>query len=354
MTKSMENNSKFINILLDELIQSDHLLKLVKSEAFSFSLADIAVATNPKSHGFHFIKSEYFWNIFKAKITENNLSNLIVLIDSKIQNLVMTESRISSCIVTTNFELSMAKASKIFYEHKFTSINQHLDGRLSGTAKIHPSSLVSPQAFIGEYVEIGEGVEIMPGATIGAYTSIGDFSKIFPRVCIYTHVKIGKNCRIHSGTVIGSDGFGYVFDQGQHQKIWHIGSVIINNHVEIGANSCVDAGTFVPTMISDHCIIDNLVQVAHNTQLGKGVVICGQAGTAGSCIIGDYTVLGGRAAIGPHCELGKYTKVAGGGMVTKSWGDSVELAGHPARPMKEWLRNLALINRLDKKSKKDN
>ncbi len=352
MTKSMEINSTPSKIKLSELLEADQLLSCVKKDIESFSHDEIAIATDPKDHSLHFIKSEQYWKIFHEKIKKNNFSKLLVIADTKLKDLILAEKSIATCLLSTNVELSMALASKIFHQHKFVNCNNHLDGRLSGTAKIHPSALVSPLAFIGEYVEIAAGVEIMPGSYIGPYVSIGENSEVFPRVTIYSHVKIGKNCRIHAGTVVGSDGFGYVFDKGKHVKIWHIGSVIIKDDVEIGANCCVDAGTFVPTLIGDKCIIDNQVQIAHNTQLGTGVVICGQSGTGGSSKIGDYTVCGGRVAIGPQVELGKYVKVAGGGMVTKSFGDGVELGGHPARPLKEWLRSLALLNRLDKESKK--
>ncbi len=353
MTKSMEKNSTSIKINIAELLKADQLLSCVKKDIETFSHNEIAIATVPKDGCLHFIKSEYFWKIFQEKAQKNNYTKLLIIADSKLKDLVLAENRVATCLLSTNVELSMANTSKVFYQSKFGKINHHLDGRLSGTANIHPSAFVSPLAFIGEYVEIAAGAEIMPGVYVGAHSCIGENTKLFPHVSIYNFVKIGKNCRIHSNTVIGADGFGYVFDKGSHVKIWHIGSVIIKDDVEIGANSCVDAGTFIPTLIGDKCIIDNQVQVAHNTQLGTGVVLCGQTGTAGSAKIGDYAVCGGRVAIGPQVEIGKYAKIAGGAMVTKSFGDGVELGGHPARPLKEWLRSIALLNRLEKTSKKD-
>jgi UDP-3-O-[3-hydroxymyristoyl] glucosamine N-acyltransferase len=290
MTKSMEKSSTLEGFDINELLKADKLLSKIKSNLDKIYYDQIALPTDPKSNHFHFIKSEYFWNIFKEKIQKNKCSNLIVLADQKLKELILAEPLVTTCLVTPNFELSMALASKVLHDKKFSHINHHLDGRISGTAVIHPSALVSPLAFIGEYVEIQANVEIMPGTYVGAHSTIGESTKLFPKVSIYTHVKIGKNCRIHSGTVIGSDGFGYVFHQGQHVKIWHIGSVIIKDDVEIGANSCIDAGTFIPTLISEKCIIDNLVQVGHNTQVRCGSCTMWSSWYCRKFKIGNYTV----------------------------------------------------------------
>lgn len=348
----MAKNNTNTSILVSELLAKDSSLVLIKSQLDRFAIDRVAIATDPQANSLHFIKSEYFWKIFSDKIKAKNIQNVLVVIDKSLESVALAHEHIATCLVATNVELSMAKISKVIFDAKFKNINHHLDGRISGTALIHPTALVSPQAFIGENVVVEEHVEILPGAHVSANCHIGSGTILFPKTCLYSFVILGKNCRIHGGTVIGSDGFGYVFEKGVHVKIWHVGGVNIGNNVEIGANSCVDAGTFVPTLIGDGSIIDNQVQIAHNTQLGKGVVLCGQAGTGGSSKMGDYVVFGGRAALAPQCELGSFTKVAGGGMVTKSWGESLELAGHPARPLKEWLKNLANINRLDKKKEK--
>ncbi len=351
MIKNMEKSKTSIKINVSELLEQDNSLTLVKSLIQHFSVDEIAIATDPRSNSLHFIKSEYYWKIFNEKLESQDLKETLVVVDKKLEVLAKATPRVATCLISSNVELSMAKTSKILYQAKFKNLSNVLDGRIAGTASIHPTALVSPQAFIGEHVVIHENVEILPGVHISAHCTVGAESIIFPKVCLYPFVTLGKKCRIHAGTVLGSDGFGYVFDKGVHTKIWHIGGVRIGHSVEIGSNSCVDAGTFVPTIIGDHCIIDNQVQIAHNTHLGKGVVLCGQVGTGGSSKIGDYVVFGGRAALAPQCEVGNFTKVAGGGMVTKNWGESLELAGHPARPLKEWLKNLALVNRLEKNSK---
>ena len=239
--------------------------------------------------------------------------------------------------------------SKYFYDAIYQEIPWHLDGRQDGTAVIHPTAKVSQQVFIGAHARIGEGVFIFPGAVIGPYCVIEKASVIYPNVTIYPFSKLGAYVRVHGGAVIGSDGFGYEFNGKQHEKIWHFGGVYIEDFVEIGANSCIDSGTFYPTVIKSGVKIDNQVQIAHNTLVEEHVVLCGQSGTAGSSKIGAYTVMGGRAALGPQCELGKQCQIAGNAMITKSWPDKSILGGHPARPLDEWMRGVAYLKKLIKK-----
>ena len=125
-----------------------------------------------------------------------------------------------------------------------------------------------------------------------------------------------------------------------------MGSVIIDNFVEVGANSCIDGGTFSPTLIGQGCKIDNQVQVGHNCRLGKGVILCGQVGLAGSCVVGDYTVIGGRAALGPGVVVGKAAQIAGNAGVIGNVGDGEIVGGFPARDIKEWMKGVAFLRKL--------
>src|SRR5690606_2968050 len=168
---------------------------------------------------------------------------------------------------------------------------------------------------------------------------------------LYPFTRIGKNCRIHSGTVIGSDGYGYTFHQGQHLKIWHMGGVIIHDDVEIGSNTSIDMGTFSPTIIGSGTRIDNLCQIAHNVKIGRGCIICGQGAIAGSAVLEDYVVLAGRAAVGPDAHLGMGTQLAGGAMVNEgvTWPAGSKLGGHPAKDIKEWMRGIAYLRNMSLK-----
>ena len=145
--------------------------------------------------------------------------------------------------------------------------------------------------------------------------------------------------------MIGSDGFGYNFDQGEHLKIWHIGGVVIGNDVEVGACTTIDSGTFTPTLLGDGSKLDNQVQIAHNCKLGRGVIMCGQSGLAGSATLGDYTLVGGKAAVGPGFTLGDRCQIGGAAVVNNDWPDDSILGGHPARPVKEWLRGVAHLRK---------
>ena len=174
---------------------------------------------------------------------------------------------------------------------------------------------------------------------------IHEGTEIFPNTVVYRNVKIGKHVRIHGNCTIGADGFGYNFKNGEHLKVWHMGSVIIHDHVEIGAGTCIDSGTFSPTIIGAGSKIDNLVQIGHNCRLGKGVILCGQSGLAGSCSLGDYVVLGGKAAVGNGVTVGKASQIAGNAGVISNIGDGVVVGGFPARDIKEWMKGVAYVRK---------
>ena len=159
-------------------------------------------------------------------------------------------------------------------------------------------------------------------------------------------MKIGKRVRIHANCTIGADGFGYNFYKGEHLKVWHMGSVVIGDDVEFGANSCADSGTFSPTVVGAGSKLDNFCHLGHNAHLGKGVILCGGAAVAGSATLEDYVVLGGQAAIGNAITIGKGTQVAAMSGVIGDVEPGSTVGGYPARNFKEWMRGVALIRKL--------
>lgn len=241
--------------------------------------------------------------------------------------------------------ISMSKLSAPFYERKVRGLNSWHDGRQSGEAQVDPTSLIAQGVFLGENVKIGANVRIHAGVVISSHCEIGEGSEIYPNVTIYPFTKIGKHVRLHGGSTIGADGFGYNFDAGVHHKVWHFGGVVLGDHVEIGANSCVDSGTFSPTLIGAGSKLDNHVQIGHNCQLGHGVIVCGHVALGGSTKLGDFTVVGGKAGFGNGLTLGKACQVAGGALVNCDWPDGSVVAGHPARPLKEWLKGVAWLRK---------
>lgn len=274
-------------------------------------------------------------NKFFSKCNEELISSLKIRCEKE-------KSLIS---LTKNFSVSLSKISKKFYDIKVANLNSQVDGRKLSTAAIHPSARIAENVFIGENVIIGEDVVIMPGVTILANSSIGNGTIIYPNTTIYSNTKIGQYCRIHAACVIGSDGFGYNFFEGIHLKVWHFGGVVVQDHVEMGANCTIDQGTFSPTIIGEGSKFDNQVHIAHNVKIGRGVILCGQVGIAGSSQVGDYCVFGGKSGLSDGVTLGAKSQVAGACMVTTNWGESSVLGGHPGRPLNEWMRGIAFVRK---------
>lgn len=210
-----------------------------------------------------------------------------------------------------------------------------------------PQPGVHPTAALGQGVKIGEGVSIGAGVVIGDNVTIGDDTYIHPRVVIEDGVTIGKKVIIQGGAVIGSDGFGFVTTSpGQHYKIPHIGGVIIEDEVEIGANVCIDRGTMGCTIVKKGSKIDNLVHLGHNVILGEGCLIVAQVGISGSVQLGDRVIMAGQVGTVGHINIGSDTVIAGRGGVTGNVPPGSFYSGFPARPHKEQLKNDAAVRKL--------
>lgn len=340
-----------------ELKEHDSSLHLLVPEHFDEDISGISNVKYLNKKSIVFLKNKKFLNLFleTASIKQDEIISLElgVIFSEKLwlmikddEELIVTIKQIFKFIASTpNVDLTMSCLSKPFYDKKFSEINDIVDGRQMDTAKVHATSWIAQNAFIGEGVVIGANVKIHPGVVVMAHSKIGDDCEIYPNVVIYQFTKVGKNCRIHANASIGSDGFGYNFDEGVHHKVWHMGGVIINDNVEIGSGTCIDQGTFSPTIIGQGSKIDNLVHIGHNNELGTGTILCALVGTAGSAIIGDYSVFGGQAAIAPGVEIGKGCQVAGGSGVTSNWPDGAILGGFPARNLKEWMKGIAFVRR---------
>ena len=190
---------------------------------------------------------------------------------------------------------------------------------------------VDPLAFVSPTAEIGKDVYIAPFAYIGDNVKIGDGSRIYPHVTIYEGCRIGRNVTIHAGSVIGADGFGFAPNQEGYEKIPQIGIVIIEDNVEIGANTCVDRSTMGQTIIHQGVKLDNLIQVAHNCEIGENTVMSAQVGMAGSTKIGAWCMVGGQAGFSGHIHVADKTFVgAQCGVISNTKGDGEQLIGSPA------------------------
>lgn len=217
---------------------------------------------------------------------------------------------------------------------------------------------VHPTAVLGEGVKLGAGVSIGAGSVIGDGASIGDGTRINPRVVVYPGTTIGARVVIHSGAVLGADGFGYVRDNetGRYTQFPQQGTLVIEDDVEIGANTTIDRGALGETRIGRGVKIDNLVHIGHNCKIGEDVIIVALTGISGSCTIGRGAVIAGQVGLGDHVTIGE--GVILGGQAGVYSGKTLELEGHkpgtvfagtPAKPLQEHLRELATVARLAKR-----
>jgi UDP-3-O-[3-hydroxymyristoyl] glucosamine N-acyltransferase len=223
---------------------------------------------------------------------------------------------------------------------------------------VHTSAVVGDNASVGEGASIGPMVSVAPGASIGARSvigpgcvlgrdvSVGADCVLHPRVVIEDRCRIGDRCIIHSGTVVGADGFGFATVDGAHHKVPQVGIAVIEDDVELGANVCIDRAALGETRIGRGTKVDNLVQIAHNVQIGEHCLVVAQVGISGSCRIGHHTVFAGQSGCSGHLDIGSGVVLSARAVAIKDVPDGVTLSGYPARPHREWLKTQANLQRL--------
>ena len=205
---------------------------------------------------------------------------------------------------------------------------------------------IGPYVVIGDGARIGDGTRIDAHVTLGAGVEIGSDCHLYPGVCLYSGTTVGDRVCVHSGARLGSDGFGYVFRDGQHAKIPHVGGCIVESDVEIGANTTIDRGSIDDTVIGAGTKIDNLVQIGHNVRVGRLCLIMAQAGVAGSARVEDGCILAGQVGVAGHHTIGRGARVAAQAGVFGDVPAGETWSGYPARPHREALRAQAAMFRL--------
>ncbi len=242
--------------------------------------------------------------------------------------------------------IAFAKILPLFFPEPALPAGIHPTAIVQSGARVHPTAHVGPWCVVGENAQIGPRSVLQGGNHVGARCVLGEEVNLFPNVTIYPGTEIGNRVRIHSGTVVGSDGFGYVLDAGAHRKVPQIGNVIIRDDVEIGANVTIDRGALGPTIIGKGTKIDNLVQIAHNVTIGDHCLVVSQVGIAGSTRVGSYVILAGQVGIAGHLKVGNRVSVAAQSGVMNNIPDGEKWLGAPAQPDRQAKRQLIAIQRL--------
>jgi len=255
-------------------------------------------------------------------------------------------SKIKVLIRVSNARVAFAKALALFFPEPVFPPGVHPSAVIAGDAQVDSTAHIGPHCVVGSRSRIGPRVALISGVCVADGCLLGEGAVLFPNVTLYPRTILGQRVRIHSGTVIGSDGFGYVQDAGIHLKVPQIGNVEIGDDVEIGANVTIDRGALGPTVIGKGTKIDNLVQIGHNVQVGEHCLLIAQAAVAGSTKLGNYVVLAGQAGIAGHLVLGNRAVVAARAGVMHNIPEGETWFGAPAQPDREGKRQVIALRQL--------
>ncbi len=245
-----------------------------------------------------------------------------------------------------NVRLALAKVLPLFYPEPVYMPEIHATAVVAPSAEIDSSAYVGPYCVIEDHVKIGEKSVLTSHIFVGSHSAIGPRTRLFSNVSIYPETKIGARVRIHSGSVIGSDGYGYIFDEGVHHKIPQVGNVVIEDDVEIGACVTIDCGALGSTVIGKGTKIDNQVQIGHNAMTGEHCLIVSQTGVAGSTQLGNFVTLAGQVGIAGHLKIGDQVTIVAQSGVMHDVPAGQKWMGSPARPDKQAKRQLLAIQQM--------
>ena len=255
-------------------------------------------------------------------------------------------------IIVTNPYLEFAKLINLFYVEKRKPLGIDKSAVIGENVKLGEDLSIYPLVVIDDGVEIGDRVTIMPGTFVGRNSKINEDTIIYPNVSVRESTEIGKRVIIHSGTSIGSDGFGFLLENGKHIKIPQVGSVVIEDDVEIGSNVSIDRATLGKTIIKQGTKIDNLVQIGHNVIIGENNILVSQVGISGSCVIGDNVLLAGQVGIADHVRIGDNVIVGAKSGVGRNLKANSIVSGAPAYAHNKWRRTQVCLHKLPEFFKK--
>ena len=300
----------------------------------SITLTGFAPAVTAKAGDLTFAENETFF----ARAEQSAAS--AILVDGP-----FTSTR-KVLIRVPNARIAFARVVPLFFPEKTFPAGVHATAILAPSAQIDPTCHVGPFCHIGDNVQIGPRAVLQGGNHVGDNSVIGADTRLFPGVILYPLTQIGERVRIHAGSILGADGFGYVFDAGIHRKVPQVGQVIIHDDVEIGANVTIDRGALGPTVIGRGTKIDNLVMIAHNVTIGEHCLVIAQVGVAGSTHIGHHTTLAGQVGIAGHLEIGDKVVVAAQSGVMHHIPNGGKWLGAPAQPDHQAKRQIIALQQL--------
>ena len=217
---------------------------------------------------------------------------------------------------------------------------------IAPTAKIGENVYIAPFACVGDNAEIGDNTSLHPHATVGSGAKVGHDCILYPNVTVYHDCRVGNHCILHAGSVVGADGFGFAPSPEGYEKIPQIGIVVLEDHVEIGANTCIDRATMGATIIRKGVKLDNLIQIAHNVEVGSHTVMASQVGIAGSTKVGEWCMFGGQVGVAGHITVGNKVNMGAQSGVHSSIKDGEALIGTPPMPLKGYFKSSAVFRKL--------
>jgi UDP-3-O-[3-hydroxymyristoyl] glucosamine N-acyltransferase len=279
------------------------------------------------------------------------------LSSTKASAVILSSEDVKNCpinaLISDNPRLSLAKVVALFEEAEKPSQSIHATAIIGENCKIHASVTIEPYCVIGDNVTLEENVVIGSHSAIGNKCRVDANTILKSRVTLYGNIRVGRYCLIHSGVVIGSDGFGFANQSGAWIKVPHLGGVTIGDQVEIGANTTIDRGFLEDTTLEDNVIIDNLVQIGHNVTIGAGTAIAGCVAIAGSTKIGAACLIGGGSCIGGHLQITDHVHITATSAVNHSLNEKgVYSSGFPAKPSHLWRKNVARFQFLNDMAKR--
>lgn len=310
-------------------------------------ISGIAPAESARAGDLTFAEKESYFTA-----AEQSQAGAILVSGPLLSGTPITRPSKKPLIRVANARVSMARLLPLFFPPESHGPGIHASAVIDASAQIDPTAHVGPNCVVGRGVRVGARSVLMAGNYVGRDCRIGDDVCLYPNVLVYPRSEIGNRVVIHGSTVIGSDGYGYVFDEGIHRKVLQLGNVIIHDDVEIGANAAIDRGALGPTVIGEGTKIDNLVHVAHNVVIGRHCLVMGQVGFAGSTRLGDYCVIASQSGIAGHLKLGRQATVGAKSGVMRDVPDGQTVLGIPAMPDRQTKRQWIGIQQLPEMSRR--